>query len=293
MRHKRRLTDKIKKCRKCLLNLWSLQYHVICNVRELLNLKRDWDLRIDKRTESIHDRPVRDFNRPDLYDPVFRRAESGCLNIKYNKRVIQCLSLFVDSDLCQVVYKICFHPIYDLKWILLVKSFHIMIGIREGLHYAMVRNGDRLMSPVMCPRHKRLRLRYSVHITHFRVAVKLHTLLWAGILPRCRKVTDLTDTHNGTDRQLSIKLINRRHSFDLQKSAFFDSCENLRKLFISREHLYHDRIREICDCKHDDRLLISNLSCLQLQNLSADRNLSHLSDHIGKRNCLVLKIPSI
>ena len=56
---------------------------------------------------------------------------------------------------------------------------------------------------------------------------------------------------------------------------------------------YGNRICKVRDVEHIDSLLVSDFSGFHGSYLSADRNLSHLSDHIGKRNCLILKIPSI
>ncbi len=97
----------------------------------------------------------------------------------------------------QVVHQIGFHPVDHLEKVLLVRVriprlfapvlfrlpqiFPDMVGVRKGLHHAVIRDGDRRMPPLISPLDNIPGLRHAVHIAHFRMAMQLHPLAHTGI----------------------------------------------------------------------------------------------------------------
>ena len=66
-----------------------------------------------------------------------------------------------------------------------------MIGVRESLHHAVVRDGDGRMAPLIGPLHDVLHLGNAVHIAHLGMAVQLHPLAEAVILTAVGEIADL------------------------------------------------------------------------------------------------------
>ena len=62
------IPDKFQELWKYILNRIRFQYHFIRNTGQIRDLKRDRTLRIDKRTEPVHDLSVYNFHCPDLND---------------------------------------------------------------------------------------------------------------------------------------------------------------------------------------------------------------------------------
>ena len=78
-----------------------------------------------------------------------------------------------------------------------------------------------------------------------------------------------------SDRQFPVKLINGSDSFDLDKTAFFQTSENFCQLLIFNEHFHADRICKITDRKNDDRPFILDLTGIQTDDLTMKGNFSH------------------
>ena len=58
-----------------------------------------------------------------------------------------------------------------------------MARLSKALYHAVIRNGNRLMPPVMGALKDRLYLGHPVHLAHLRVAMKLYPFLRRQILP--------------------------------------------------------------------------------------------------------------
>ena len=175
MCNQHRISDKFQKLRQDRLDVRTVHHHLVGDRRKLRDLKRDRTLRIHKCTERIHDLTILYFYSPDLYDPVFDRAESGCLQVKYNIGSIQTFCSCSHCDLRQIVHHISLYAVNDLKRVVLVQPLDIVIGVRKCLSSSMVCHGDRRMSPVMCAPHDVLHFRHAVHVAHLRMAMQFHT----------------------------------------------------------------------------------------------------------------------
>ena len=145
------IPDKFQELWKYILNRIRFQYHFIRNTGQIRDLKRDRTLRIDKRTEPVHDLSVYNFHCPYLNDLIPDGTKTGRLNVEHNIRVIQRLRSCMNRDLGQVIYYIAFHPVKYLKRIVLVQCLNIVVGIRECLCYPVIRDRNSRVSPVMSP----------------------------------------------------------------------------------------------------------------------------------------------
>ena len=157
----------------------------------------------------------------------------------------------------------------------------------------MIRDGNRLMSPVMGSSHQILHLGNAVHITHLCMTVKLHSLLRRRIISGFRKITNLFNSRDRTNRQLPVKFIKGSHSFDFKECPLLHIRKDIRKLVVTHEHFHHDGIRKVCHCIHNDCLLISNLTGIETDYLSTDGNLAHLCHYLTKFNRFLFKVSSI
>ena len=182
VRHEGRIPDKFQELRQCRLNRGRIHDHLVRDTRKLCDAERNRHLRIDKSAELICNPASLYLHCSDFDNLIFDRTESCRLKVKYDERIIKRLSLFIHRDIGKVVHEISFHPVYDLKRVLFVQRLNIMVGVRECLHHAVVRDGDRFMSPVMRPFYEILHFRHSIHIAHLGMAVKLHPLLRRGVL---------------------------------------------------------------------------------------------------------------
>ena len=183
MGHQHGISHKLQKPREHGLDPRRVHDHLIRDAGKPCNLKRDRHSWIDKGAELICDLSILHLHGPDFYDFVPDRAESRGLQVKHHIRAIKRLSLFVHRNVCQIIHQITFHTVDDLKWIILIQCFYVMIRIRKSLRHSMVCDGNRLMSPVMGPFYQILYLGHTVHIAHFRMAVQLYPFLRRRVLP--------------------------------------------------------------------------------------------------------------
>ena len=285
--------DEFKELRKDHPDLRIFHDHLIGNTRKIGDLKGDRPPGVDEGAEPVRDLPAAHFYRADLDDPVPDGTETGGLNIEDNISIIQRLTARIHGDLRQVVHHVAFHPVDDFEGVVFVQCFNIMIGVRECLGHAVIRNGNGRMAPVVGALHNVLHLGHSVHIAHFRMAVKFHPLHRAQVIPGNRKVADLLDPGNGADGQFAVEFINGRHALDLDKCALLQFAKDLRKLLVAGEHLHSDRVIIVRHRKHDDRFLVSDLTGLKTDDLSVNGDLAHLGDNLVKGDRLVIKVFSV
>ena len=289
MSHKDSAADKFKELRKDRLDRRILHDHLVGDACQVRDLKGDRPLRIDKGAEPVHDLAVYHLDRADLDDPVADRAESRRLNVKDDICILQRLIPCIYGDICQVVHHIAFHPVDHLEWIVWRQCLDIVVRIRERLCHAVVCDRDGGMSPVVRPLYNILYLGHAVHVAHLRMAVELHALCRAQVLSRNCEITDLFYSCHRADGELAVKFINGRHSLDLYENTLFQLAEDLRQLLVPRKHLDCDRIGKIRHRKHDDRLLITDLSRVKADDLPMDGDLSHLCHDLLKRDRLVVE----
>ena len=157
----------------------------------------------------------------------------------------------------------------------------------------MICDGNGRMAPLVGTFYQSFCLGYTIHIAHFRMTVKFHTLLRAGVHSGAAEIGDFLNSGDGAYGKLTIETVNRSNAFDFQEGTFFHMLFDLRHLLIAQEHFYCDGICEVRNWENQYGLLISNLSRFHIHNLTADDNLSHFLHNIFQWNRLVLEIPSI
>ena len=175
--------DEFKELRKDHPDLRIFHNHLIGNTRKIGDLKRDRPPGVDKGAEPVCDLSPAHLHRSDLNDPVPDRTETGGLNIKHDICIIQRLTARIYGNLRQVVHHITFYPVNNFKRIVFVQCLNIMIGIREGLCHAVIRNSNGGMAPVVGAPHDVFHLRHPVHIAHLRMTVKFHTFCRTQVFP--------------------------------------------------------------------------------------------------------------
>ena len=198
-----------EKLRQHALDLLRVDHHIVLDARQLLDLERDRHLRIDEHRKAVYDLTAADLHRADLYDSVFHWGKARGLDIEHHEILAEILPLVIGGDLMQIVHQIGFHPVDHLEKVLLVRVrisrlfalvllrfpqiFPDMVGVRKRLHHAVIRDGDRRMSPLISPLDNILGLGHAVHIAHLRMTVQLHPLTHTGIQARCGKIRYLLD----------------------------------------------------------------------------------------------------
>ena len=107
-----------------------------------------------------------------------------------------------------------------------------VVGVREGLRHAVVRNGDGRVAPLIGPLHDVLHLGNPVHVAHLGMAVQLHPLAQAVILAAVGEVADLFQTHQGADGQLPVKAVDHGHALELHEGAGLNPFAQLGHLIV-------------------------------------------------------------
>ena len=59
------------------------------------------------------------------------------------------------------------------------------------------------------------------------------------------------------------------------------------------KHFHSDGVCEVCHRKYDDRFFIADLSCIKIDDLPMEGDLSHLCDNLVKRDRFIVKIPAV
>ena len=235
MCNKDTVPTELEKSRQNLLDQRRIHHHVVPDARKLLYLKRNRYLRIDKGGKSVHDLTAADLHRSNLDNAVIHRGEARCLNIKDDKIILQRLPSVAGDDLLQVVHQIRLDAVQYLKEILLVRvriarlralSLFLlpevvpyMVRVGKALDNTVVCDGNRPVPPFVSALYNVLCLGHTVHVAHLCMAVKLHTFMRRCIHSRRRKIRNLLDSRDCTDRQLMVELIQIDDTLDLDKAA--------------------------------------------------------------------------
>ena len=314
VRHHDGPLTELHKLRQHRLDHRSVKHHTVVDMGQLFDPERDRRLRVDEGGKPVHDFSRLHTDGSDLDDLVHHRRETGGLNIKDHIGSIQILTVTVGHQILQIIHQIRFHSIDDLErrgdlfqFVLgdfrvlfliflpvgAVNVFHRMVCLRKRLDHAVVRDGNGGMSPLVGALYQLRCVGDAVHIAHLRMAVQLHTFLRAGIPAAFAEITALFDPEHGHDRQLPVKGIHRRASFQLHKSPRLHRRRKFRYFFVFQEDLDADGICEICDRKHKDRTLIPDLPFVHALDSSADHHIADLITDPGDLHAFLIEIPAI
>ena len=211
VRHQHTALAESEKFRQYFLNGRCARHHFIVDAGELFDLKRDGHLRVHKGRKPVHDLPLAVFHLhfygADLNDLIFHRGKARGFNIEYHIAPVQRLAFSICDDLLQIVHQIGLHTVNHLEKVVPVRVLvpgllpffllrlpqivYEMVGVREGLHHAVVRDGDGRMAPLIGALHDVLHLGNAVHVAHLGMAVQLHPLAEAVILTAVGEIADL------------------------------------------------------------------------------------------------------
>ena len=248
MCHHNSILAEFHKLRQNLMNHRRIQYHIVRDMSQLLNLIWNWYFWIDKSRKTFCNGTIYHFYSTNLNNFIFGCTESCCFQIKYNKTICKGLPHRVFYQPFQIVHQIGFHTINDFKIIILSNC---VVCIRKSLYISVIGDSKCFVSPFHGTFDDIFDIRYTVHIAHLRMAMQFHTFHRTGIHTGRHKGRNLLDTDDRTDGQFAVKPVNCCHTFDFQKCTFRNpSVFDFLEIFILAEHFYHDRVGKICNRKH-------------------------------------------
>ena len=220
MGHQAAALTEFKKLRQDHVNLRCRKHHVVVDARQLLNLKGNRYIGVDKGTEFVSNDPLLHLDRTDLNDLVLFRTETGGLNIKDHKGIREGLALRVLYQILHVIHQVSLHAIEHLERIILIQS---MACLREGLHTAMIRDSQSLHAPFLSLLDDARHIRNAIHIAHLGMTVELHALYRAVIHTLAGEILRLFDAAHRTDSQFTVKPVNGSHTAEPDEGSRLNS----------------------------------------------------------------------
>ena len=288
MCNQRRPINKFQKFRENLFNRRRIHHHLIRNTGKPGNFKRNRHFRIYKGTELIRNLSFFHLYRADFNNLILYRTKTRSLQIKYHISITKLLAFFINCNILQIINQICFYTINNLKGILLLQPFNVMVSVCETLYDAMIRNGNCRVSPIMRPLYNLRHIRDAIHITHFGMTVKFYPLLHRFVFPYCRKILNFLNAIHRTYGKLSVISVNRRDPFDFQKSTRLNLWQHL----IFHKHFHHNGIGKIRHRIHENGFFSPDFPGLKTNHLTTDCNLTHLTGYAFQLNRCIIKISS-
>ena len=175
--------------------------------------------------------------RTDLNDVIFYWRKACRLNIKDHIVLINRHISAIFHNPFGIVYQISLYSKYDLEKVLsvgynsgLFTTFFLCIPqiapgmehIRKCMNNTMISNRNRRMSPLVCTFDNIDNIRYTVHITHLGMAVKLHPFIGRIVHPPGGKIIDFLDDKSASaDCQFMIKTVYGYVTLDFDKGSLF------------------------------------------------------------------------
>ena len=217
--HKSRIPHKLEKSRQHLVHRIRPHDHGIVDPCQTLDIEGDRNLRIHKLIHPVDDLAISHLHGTNLDDLILCRRESRGLDIEHHVLAVETLVSGIDDHLLHIIDKVPLNSVEGLKSIPFVEG---VVRVRERLDTAMIRYRQCRHPPLFRPFHEVLHLGDTIHIAHLRMAVELHSLHRGIIHTLGGEIFTLPDTHDGTDSQLTVKLVDGRDSLDLDEVSFLD-----------------------------------------------------------------------
>ncbi len=168
-----------------------------------------------------------------------------------------------------------------------------MVGIREALHHAVVRDGDGPMAPPVGPLHDVLGLRDTVEVAHLGMAVQLHPFMGGSVGADLDEIRYLLDAGEGAYGELMVEFVQGGHALELHEGAGLQASQKLLHEFRLGEELHGHGVREVRHIEYDYRPLVPDLTAVRLQDLAADGHITHLADDLVDGDGLLLEVLSV
>ena len=179
------VSHKVQEFGQHLLNGGSALEHFIRNAGELNDLLFQLPVWVYKGLEPVQFFPTPHQHSADLDDPVILRAETCGLQIKGHIGFVKShVPIPMDHNaVVHIVDVVPFHTVENFD--ILIGAGYLRLGgslhgIREGLGYAVVRNGNGPMAPGGSLLHGGGGIRQSIHVAHGGVQMELHALAYLG-----------------------------------------------------------------------------------------------------------------
>ena len=175
---------------QCVFQRGCIGQHGIGDARETDNLRGQVTVWIHKGLEPVRDLPVFQHHGADLRDGLLHHLQSRGLNVKADDLIVKILiHRAVDRHtVIQIVYIISLQAVEDLDL-----PLGSVPRIGEGLHHAVVGDGDGRVAPGNGLLNDSGGVREGVHIGHTGVQMQLHPFFPGSILPGF--VADLHDVY--------------------------------------------------------------------------------------------------
>ena len=162
------------------------------------------------------------------------------------------------------------------------------------MNHPVIRNRNRAMSPADRLADDILYIRDTVEITHFRMAVKLHTLFGSCIHSIGMKIRAFDNSPDTTDHHFPVILrIKRRHSVDLDIGSRSKLCDERIRQLIRNEQLDGNGIRLIRYGKLNNPLICLCRTIIHGKDFSLEGVHMVFLDNLGNRNGILLEIITV
>ncbi len=288
--------------------------HIVADAGQLLDTERNGDLRIDKRREPVCDLAVFHPHSTDLDDPAGQIGKTCRLNIKDDIGLIQALSLAVVGDSLHIIHEVGLHAVDDLERsgnllqlvlcgirmlcliflpVSRIDILHGMICLREGLHHAVIGDGNGTLAPGPGPFDQTCRIGHAIHVAHLCMAVKFYPLDRAVVVSGRAEIAGLLDPDDAGDHQLMLPVILRHPALHPDEAALFQKAGQLCRLRLQDKDLCPDRIGIICHRKGDKCLFIAQFTHLQGNDLAPDDGFTRGLIQRGDGHGIPVKVSSI
>ena len=253
------------------------------DARQLHHLFRDGAAGVDELGELPHFPAVFQTHGADLDDLVHVGVQARGLKIQHDKGgVFEGAAVAACDDLRGVLDKVALAAGNELD----VLAAHRAEGLREGLHHAVVGDGDGGMPPCGGLRNQRLGRGAGVHGTHLRVQMQFHALSRGVVLAH-----GLGNGHHIRDHQhhLALVVVVAVIAAGLDPEAVLEGGAQLFRLFLdaailalaaaAEEELAVDRALVVGHGEGDDlRLAVFCVAHFQRRHFALD---GHAADVLG------------
>ena len=105
-------------------------------------------------------------------------TEAGGLDIEDDRVMVEPLPLLVLHDRFEVIDEIALAAVDQLEILIVLDFLQVNVGIREGLHDAVVGDRHRLHTEGNRGVDVVIDIGNTVHIRHLRMQMQLHAFLW-------------------------------------------------------------------------------------------------------------------
>ena len=175
---------KFQKFRQHLFNHRLIGHHVVADSGQLRNVGRNRPSGIDQLRKGLCPFAVYDFHGADFGDFVPFGAESRGLDIKHDIGLFFAKGGKIADGRIGIVDQIALYPVEYLDFLTaFADGTGRLVCVRKSLCHAVIRNGNRLVSPLGGALDQVAGRGHRVHRAHLGVQMQFHPLFFGVILP--------------------------------------------------------------------------------------------------------------